>query len=131
MFQFPPCPSHTYRFSVRYPGIPLGGFPHSDTPGSMLVDNSPRFFAANHVLLRHSAPRHPPYALTILICLASCRIIHSVQFLRCCYGDEGTRTPDLLRAREALSHLSYIPPLWAFLDSNQRPFPYQRNALAV
>jgi hypothetical protein len=24
-------------------------------------------------------------------------------------GDEGTRTPDLLRAREALSHLSYIP----------------------
>jgi hypothetical protein len=25
------------------------------------------------------------------------------------YGDEGTRTPDLLRAREALSHLSYIP----------------------
>ena len=26
-------------------------------------------------------------------------------------GDEGTRTPDLLRAREALSHLSYIPYL--------------------
>jgi hypothetical protein len=25
------------------------------------------------------------------------------------YGDEGTRTPDLLRAREALSQLSYIP----------------------
>ena len=24
-------------------------------------------------------------------------------------GDEGTRTPDLLRAREALSQLSYIP----------------------
>ena len=52
-------------------------------------------------------------------------------------GDEGTRTPDLLRAREALSHLSYIPKYqgmlrskWAFLDLNQRPFPYQRNALA-
>jgi hypothetical protein len=31
-------------------------------------------------------------------------------------GDEGIRTPDLLRAREALSHLSYIPrsggPAW-------------------
>ena len=27
------------------------------------------------------------------------------------YGDEGIRTPDLLRAREALSLLSYIPPL--------------------
>ena len=24
-------------------------------------------------------------------------------------GDEGIRTPDLLRAKEALSHLSYIP----------------------
>ncbi len=24
-------------------------------------------------------------------------------------GDEGTRTPDLLLAKEALSHLSYIP----------------------
>ena len=74
-------------------------------------------------------------------------------------GDEGIRTPDLLRAREALSQLSYIPsgpsvkwsigqekassnrltirprtirPLdqWAILDLNQRPFPYQRNALA-
>jgi hypothetical protein len=28
-------------------------------------------------------------------------------------GDEGIRTPDLLRAREALSHLSYIPILSA------------------
>ena len=46
-------------------------------------------------------------------------------------GDEGIRTPDLLRAREALSHLSYVPlTQWAFLDLNQRPFPYQRNALA-
>ena len=25
------------------------------------------------------------------------------------HGDEGTRTPDLLLAKEALSHLSYIP----------------------
>ena len=46
-------------------------------------------------------------------------------------GDEGIRTPDLLRAREALSQLSYIPvQVWAILDLNQRPFPYQRNALA-
>ena len=47
-------------------------------------------------------------------------------------GDEGIRTPGLLRAREALSQLSYIPRMlrWAILDLNQRPFPYQRNALA-
>ena len=34
----------------------------------------------------------------------------------CSCGDEGARTPGLLRAREALSHLSYIPltsgPAW-------------------
>ena len=93
-------------------------------------------------------------------------------------GDEGTRTPDPLLAKEVLSQLSYIPtvgangtapaalppadrktatgragdsraivgpPLlgrlrhredtsggvswWAFLDSNQRPLPYQGSAL--
>ena len=35
-------------------------------------------------------------------------------------GDEGIRTPDLLRAREALSHLSYIPP---------SPFKVQKRRL--
>ena len=47
-------------------------------------------------------------------------------------GDEGTRTPDLLLAKEALSRLSYIPrshKLWAFQDSDLRPRPYQRRAL--
>ena len=36
------------------------GFPHSDIPGSALVHSSPGLFAVSHVLLRHSAPRHPP-----------------------------------------------------------------------
>ena len=52
-------------------------------------------------------------------------------------GDEETRTPDPLRAKEMLSQLSYVPtrkPVagwwwWAFLDSNQRPLPYQGSAL--
>jgi hypothetical protein len=53
-------------------------------------------------------------------------------------GDEGTRTPDPLLAKEVLSQLSYIPDeamlsdrrrWWAFLDSNQRPLPYQGSAL--
>ncbi len=74
------------------------------------------------------------------------------------YGAEGIRTPDLFLAKEAFSRLNYGPadhfrfwicdfrfcgtvrsienqqskiknPVWAFLDLNQRPFPYQRNAL--
>ena len=49
-------------------------------------------------------------------------------------GDEETRTPDPLLAKEMLYQLSYVPMLpsrewWAFLDSNQRPLPYQGSAL--
>ena len=52
-------------------------------------------------------------------------------------GDEETRTPDPLLAKEMLSQLSYVPlptialsgRWWAFLDSNQRPLPYQGSAL--
>ena len=47
-------------------------------------------------------------------------------------GDEETRTPDPLLAKEMLCQLSYVPsPVewWAFLDSNQRPLPYQGSAL--
>ena len=47
-------------------------------------------------------------------------------------GDEETRTPDPLLAKEMLCQLSYVPQpkgWWAFLDSNQRPLPYQGSAL--
>ena len=50
-------------------------------------------------------------------------------------GDEETRTPDPLLAKEMLYQLSYVPQRlpewewWAFLDSNQRPLPYQGSAL--
>ncbi len=53
-----------------------------------------------------------------------------------CNGAEGTRTPDLFLAKEAFSQLNYGPRLigltrirWAFVDSNHRPSPYQRDAL--
>ncbi len=39
------------------------GFPHSDICGSTNARFSPQLFAACHVLLRLSVPRHPPYAL--------------------------------------------------------------------
>jgi hypothetical protein len=67
MFRFPPCPLHTYVFSVQYPGLPLGGFPHSDISGSTLADSSPKLFAVYYVLHRPLAPRHPPCALSSLI----------------------------------------------------------------
>ena len=53
------------------------GFPHSDIPGSMDICSSPRLFAACHVLLRLSVPRHSPYALGRLtrnIFLFNCQV---------------------------------------------------------
>ena len=43
--------------------IALPGFPIRKSPGQRLFDNSPELIAAYHVLLRLSAPRHPPCAL--------------------------------------------------------------------
>ena len=50
-------------------------------------------------------------------------------------GAEEDRTPDLLRARQALSQLSYGPlkrngaSWWVWVDLNHRPHPYQGCAL--
>ena len=48
-------------------------------------------------------------------------------------GAAGIRTPDLRRAKAALSRLSYSPVVvaawWAFVDSNHGPHPYQGCAL--
>ena len=84
-------------FTARCPGIPQGGFPHSDICGSMPYHNSPQLFAVVHVLPRPLAPRHPPYALRSLTCCVcarqprSCRtlptptavLLHPIQFLMC------------------------------------------------
>ena len=46
--------------STRVPALRTGGFPHSDTAGSI---RSPALFAAFRVLHRLLKPRHPPCAL--------------------------------------------------------------------
>ena len=48
------------------------GFPHSEISGSKPAGDSPELNAANHVLLRHSMPRHPPCALGSLTIPISC-----------------------------------------------------------
>jgi len=47
------------------------GLPHSDICGSIRMCQSPQLFAAYHVLLRLWEPRHPPYALILLIVLVT------------------------------------------------------------
>ena len=44
-------------------GVCPWGFPHSEIRGSIDICSSPRLFAAYHVFLRLSVPRHPPCAL--------------------------------------------------------------------
>ena len=54
---------------VRIRRVFLRGFPHSDIRGSWDICSSPRLFAAYHVFLRLSVPRHPPCALfSLTIC---------------------------------------------------------------
>ena len=53
----------------RMTAVCAAGFPHSDISGSLDMCSSPELFAACHVFLRLSVPRHPPCAL---LCLTFC-----------------------------------------------------------
>ena len=59
---------HTLWIGVWMTGVFPAGFPHSDIHGSKIICISPWLFAAYHVFLRLSVPRHPPCAL---FCLTS------------------------------------------------------------
>ena len=96
-FTSPSSPLRSYLFTTRCPGIPQGGFPHSDICGSLPYHNSPQLFAVVHVLPRPLAPRHPPYALRSLTCCAlkqrprsrrslltpTAVLLYPIQFLMC------------------------------------------------
>ena len=57
MFQFTRFASHDYVFIMRY--LLRGGFPHSEISGSQPVSGFPKLIAADRVLHRPFAPRHP------------------------------------------------------------------------
>lgn len=59
-------PMHTMYSCTCTRAFISGGFPHSDTCGSMAICASPQLFAAYRVLLRLLVPRHSPYALISL-----------------------------------------------------------------
>ena len=56
-------PSHTLCIHHTMTEVSSAGFPHSDIRGSRDMCSSPRLFAAYHVFLRLSVPRHPSCAL--------------------------------------------------------------------
>ena len=69
LFSFP-APTQMFQFSAlasfRILHLQCNRFPHSDMYGSINICFSPYLFAAYHVLLRLSEPRHPPCALSNL-----------------------------------------------------------------
>ena len=71
-------PLHNLWIQSWIHGVCPCGFPHSDIRGSRDICSSPRLFAAYHVFLRLSVPRHPPCALS---CLTSACIALQVFFL--------------------------------------------------
>ena len=76
-FSSPRLPLYTLCIHVSVTGLFLpAGFPHSDSHGSLLICSSPWIFAAYHVLLRLSVPRHSPYALRSLTL-----IFHNFRFI--------------------------------------------------
>ena len=109
------------------PALPGMGCPIRKSPDQSLFSGSPKLIAASHVLHRLPTPRHPPIALsclTISLCNKEFPLAHSpsIHFsksfglsrpnflnLSRAGGGERIRTDDLLRAKQALSHLSYTP----------------------
>ena len=59
-------PLHALWIGAWMTGVCPAGFPHSEISGSKDICSSPWLFAAYHVFLRLSVPRHPPCALSCL-----------------------------------------------------------------
>ena len=59
-------PLHALWIGAWMTGVCPAGFPHSEIHGSRDICYSPWLFAAYHVFLRLSVPRHPPCALSCL-----------------------------------------------------------------
>ena len=79
-------PFHTLWIGVWILEVCSSGFPHSEIHGSRDICSSPWLFAAYHVFLRLSVPRHPPCALFRLTCYDTLPsvVMHHL-LLACCF----------------------------------------------
>ena len=143
-FTSPSSPQRSYLFTARCPGIPQGGFPHSDICGSMPYHDSPQLFAVVHVLPRPLAPRHPPYALRSLSCCASEQRPSRPPLPPYSYSSSSLSYSVLkVPVLQPMQPESHKPPTsrphayracqtqWACVDSNHGPLRYQHSALTV
>jgi hypothetical protein len=122
MFQFAGFPhSCPCRMCQR---ITAGGFPHSDTPGSLSAFDSPGLFADCCVLLRLQVPRHPPYALFNLI------IVFIQFFCKNCFFLlllETAFSGSFLRSAQLLSFLDYSKRQYLSVIRFSKNYPLLKN----
>ena len=100
----------TISFMDRATVIQTVGLPHSEIPGSWVVGTYPGLFAADHVLLRLAAPRHPPWTLfrlTILLFQFLTLMISKTAVL--CLEAWGFEPQTLGLQSRCSSQLSYAP----------------------
>ena len=100
----------TILFMDRATVIQTVGLPHSEIPGSWVVGTYPGLFAADHVLLRLAAPRHPPWTLfrlTILLFQFLTLMISKTAVL--CLEAWGFEPQTLGLQSRCSSQLSYAP----------------------
>ncbi len=136
----PPCAHHSGRPSVvprPMTNPQLASFPAGTTKQARRA----RFLGRNdHSFLRSCSPPRAGLSWGQLPCSLPPSLDRRwrVSSSFTCQGADrlsgaaGARTPNLRRARAALSQLSYDPEFsgrWARLDSNQGPRPYQGRAL--
>src|SRR6185436_6192439 len=90
------------------------GLPHSEIPGSKPVCGSPRLIAAYRVLLRLSAPRHPPCTLSSLTKLEHSFPGESYRFLpnsvvnELCRGSLGSTLLSREQHRDRTAHATNL-----------------------
>ena len=114
MVHFPPFASTELCVHSAMAGYCPAGLPHSEIPGSKPVCGSPRLFAAYRVLLRLSAPRHPPCtlsSLTKLELLFFRRILSLLTQFSCQRSIWDHWDPSFTARPRSTSHLSDAPDL--------------------
>ena len=118
-------------FDILYIQIPIlrhkptVGFPIRKSPAQSLFDSSPKLIAVFHVLLRLSAPRHPPCTL----CSLTIYVILYVQRGSNCYplSIHFSKNNTLNHTLNLYHNLKW----WRWAGSNRQPLPCKGSALPV
>ena len=104
------------------------GLPHSDICGSNRMCQSPQLFAAYHVLHRLWEPRHPPYALILLI-VPIIKLIMTVLFVSIPKNRNTFYFLNVFLSQYVNERL-FLSESWRISESNRWPPACKAGALA-